>query len=349
MNKASIWRGVLTALSGLAMASGAAAHHSYAEYDQDAAKLIEIEGTLVKARWINPHSHLEVRIKGPDGKPAIVSIESGSTNAALRGGIPLEVFKVGSTVKVAGWPSRRSKLRMYGTNILSQDGQEAIIFPRAPARWTDKPLNNRARLEGGPVPTVGPPTIFHVWSSASYPGTGDNRDYELTPAGQKAKDAFDPVKNSGSPLKYCEPKGMPSIMMNPQPMSLEEQGKDRIVLRLEEYDTVRTIHLNSKADPAKQPKSSVGFSTGRWENGVLVVETSRINARFLESGQGIPLGPNVSTVERFTPSADGLRLDYEVVITDPQILAKPAVLKRAWAYRPDTKVMAQNCKEVSNK
>lgn len=345
MMKFRFLRGLIPALVVAATTSSAVAHHSYTEYDQDPSKLREIQGTLVKAQWINPHSHLEVRIKGPDGKPAIVSIESGSTNAALRSGIPLEVFKVGSTVKVAGWPSRRSDLRMYGTNILSQDGQEAIIFPRATARWTDKPLNNQRKLAGGPAPAVGPPTIFHVWTTAVMPTAAVFDVFDLTPAAKKAVTAFDPVKSGGSPLRYCEPKGMPSIMINPQPLSFEQQGKDKIVIRLEEYDTVRTIHLDSKLDPAKQPKSDVGFSTGRWENGVLVVHTSRISARFLESGRAIPLGSNASTVERFTPSPDGLTLDYESTVTDPYTLTKPAVLKYQWAYRPDAKVMKQNCKE----
>jgi hypothetical protein len=50
-------------------------------------------------------------------------------------------------------------------------------------------------------------------------------------------------------------------------------------------------------------------------------------------------------VERFTPTSDGSRLDYSLVITDPESLTTPAELRRIWVYRPGEEVLPFNCTE----
>lgn len=99
----------------------AGAHHSYVEFDD--RRTIEIEGTLTDAGWHNPHARLLVTTS--DGRRW--EIETSPVNHLRRLNAPLEVYEVGSTVKVAGWPSKRSASRTYGTNILSSDGQELVL------------------------------------------------------------------------------------------------------------------------------------------------------------------------------------------------------------------------------
>ncbi len=98
--------------------------------------------------------------------------------------------------------------------------------------------------------------------------------------------------------------------------------KSDIELRLEEYDTRRLIHLSRAAHPASQEKSPNGFSIGRWEGKTLIVETTRISARYLNN-TGVPLGPQTRLVERFTPREDGTRLEYSVEVTDAEVLTRP--------------------------
>jgi hypothetical protein len=116
------------------------------------------------------------------------------------------------------------------------------------------------------------------------------------------------------------------------------------LLRTEEYDTVRTIHMKAQGNSEAQPKTQVGFSIGRWEGKTLVIDTSRVNARYLNA-RGVPLGPSARFAERFTPTADGSRLDYTVTITDPDSLTAPAELKRHWVWRPGERVLPFNCGE----
>ena len=55
------------------------------------------------------------------------------------------------------------------------------------------------------------------------------------------------------------------------------------------------------------------------------------------------MSPDAALVERFSPSADGSRLNYTIVITDPRSLAMPVEGKRSWVWRPGEKVMPFNC------
>ncbi len=70
----------------------------------------------------------------------------------------------------------------------------------------------------------------------------------------------------------CESKGMPTIMEQPYPMEFVRAGDD-IRLRLEESDTVRTIHMSANLPRDPRPRSRLGRSTGRWDGSTLVVTT----------------------------------------------------------------------------
>lgn len=94
--------------------------------------------------------------------------------------------------------------------------------------------------------------IFRVWStSLSDPGSfpihppGEtseltNSDLPLTADARAAVAEFDPEIDA--PTLDCAAQGMPRIMWFPYPMEFVDQG-DRILLRLESYDAVRTIHM----------------------------------------------------------------------------------------------------------
>ena len=116
----------------------------------------------------------------------------------------------------------------------------------------------------------------------------------------------------------------------PNPMEFVDQG-DQILLRLEEYDTVRLISMRSEGSDEAIEATPLGHSVGRWEGRTLVVETDRINWRYF-SQNGLLQSEAIELVERFTPSEDGARLDYELTITDPALFTEPAVLTNSWVW-----------------
>jgi len=318
------------------------AHHAYAEYDQE--QTVEIEGTLTKAVFQNPHLSLKVQVAGRD--PVIWDIEGSGLNALERMNAPLEKYKLGDKVKVAGWPSKRASNRMFLTNLLSQDGVEMVTWRYATARWAKTAAgyaSDRTRFEGG-TPTANT-SVFRVWTvqvgvagaafDQSVAGLATTTRASLTEKGKAAAAAIRPVRASD-----CTPRGMPEIMFTPTPIELIDEG-DAIQLRVELYDSLRVIHMNGGES---QSAALLGYSVGRWEDKTLVVETTKISWRLLTDG--VPQSPAARLVERFTPSADGSRLDYTLTATDPEMLAAPVALKNTWVWRQSEHLLPYNC--VSN-
>ena len=77
------------------------AHHSFsATYDGN--KPITLRGTVSKLGWSNPHAHIYIDVKGPDGKVVTWEIESAGASNLLRAGIRKEDF-IGTEVIVKGF------------------------------------------------------------------------------------------------------------------------------------------------------------------------------------------------------------------------------------------------------
>jgi hypothetical protein len=323
----------------------ARAHHSYSEYDD--TKSVEVEGKLLDVAWQNPHARILVQAVDAKGTAVTWDIESAGLNNFRRMQVPLDIFKVGDTVKVAGWPSKRSGRRMYGTNLLAGDGQELVMWRYSKPLWAAKALgygSDRSLFESGTENDSA--TLFRTWASDlddpdANPGSlFAGTSWPLTEKARQAAARFNPVEDTTT--VGCTPKGMPAIMRQPFPIEFIDLGES-IALKLEEYDTVRTIHMRAGSD-TDAPRTPLGYSTGRWEDGTLVVETTKLNEPYLNN-TGAPMGPSAKLVERFSPSADGTRLSYTLSITDPDSLSQPIEGKRSWVWRPAERVMPFDCTE----
>jgi hypothetical protein len=85
----------------LAAAIPVQTHHSFsATYDGN--KPITLRGTVSKLGWSNPHAHIYIDVKGPDGKVVTWEIESAGASNLLRAGIRKEDF-IGTEVIVKGF------------------------------------------------------------------------------------------------------------------------------------------------------------------------------------------------------------------------------------------------------
>lgn len=332
------------ALAGTALLGNFAhAHHSYSEYDD--TKSVEVEGKLVEASWRNPHARIVVESVDAAGARVTWDIESAGLNNFTRMHVPLEIFKVGDTVKVAGWPSKRSSDRMYGTNLLSNDGRELVMWRYSKPLWSTKALgygSDFSLFETGTA--TGSATLFRTWVSdlddpdANPASLFAGTTWPLTAKAREAAARFNPITDTTT--EGCTPKGMPAIIRQPFPIEFVDRGAT-IEMKLEEYDTRRTIHMGASAT-TDVPRTPLGYSVGKWDGSTLVVETTRLNEPYINN-TGVPMGSMAKLVERFSPSADGSRLSYTIVVTDPDSLTAPVEGKRSWVWRPDEKVMPFNC------
>jgi hypothetical protein len=164
--------------------------------------------------------------------------------------------------------------------------------------------------------------------------------YPLTDAAKQSVAKFNRVKDN--PTLKCKAKGMPMIMENPYPFGISKVGND-IQIQIEEYDLRRTIHMNQTAPPRGTKPSLLGYSVGKWEGTTLIVTTSHISYPWFDQA-GIPQSAQSVLVERFTPTADGSRMDYTVTITDPVNFTKPVTLNRYWLDLGET-IVPYNCEE----
>jgi hypothetical protein len=121
---------------------------------------------------------------------------------------------------------------------------------------------------------------------------------------------------------------MPMTMMRPHRYAFVDRG-DVVELHGQYFDTVRMIHIGDAANLEDQPLTHLGYSVGRWEEGTLVVETSRIDWPYLDP-VGTPQSEAMEIVERFTLSDDQSRLDYHMTMTDPAIFTAPATYEKYW-------------------
>jgi hypothetical protein len=325
------------------IAPSAHAHHSYSEYDD--TKSVEVEGKLVEVAWRNPHARILVESVDAAGARVTWDIESAGLNNFRRMNVPLEIFAVGDTVKVAGWPSKRSNLRMYGTNLLAADGRELVMWRYSKPLWSAKALGYGADFSLFEAGTAsGSATLFRTWVSdlddadANPASLFAGLAWPLTQEAREVSAQFDPVTDTTT--EGCTPKGMPAIMRQPFPIEFVDRD-DTIELKMEEYDTRRTIHLRAAAASAAS-RTPLGYSAGKWEGSTLVVETTSLNEPYLNN-TGAPMSPAAKLVERFAPSADGSRLNYTLVINDPESLTTSVEGKRSWVWRPDERVMPFDC------
>jgi hypothetical protein len=136
-------------------------------------------------------------------------------------------------------------------------------------------------------------------------------------------------------------------MEQPYPLEIVDRG-DTIELLIEEYDTRRVVHMGGPgvAAAATAPPQPLGYSVGRFEGTTLAVTTTKSSWGHFDS-VGIPLSVDAVLEERFTPSADGSRLDYQLRVTDTATFTAPVELKKTWIWRPEVARGAYECRSVS--
>jgi len=186
--------------------------------------------------------------------------------------------------------------------------------------------------------------LFRVWSTQF--GHGHDPlwldEYPLTEVAKQKFSEWDPVSDTAAP--GCKPKGMPLIMEQPYPIEFV-RNDDAILLRMEEYDTVRTITMMDERSTIDSTRSILGHSKGRWDGNTLVVETEGVDFPLFDSN-GIPQGRNPSFIERFRVSDDGSQLLYELTATDSETFTEPVNLTRNWVWRPGERVEPYECVEA---
>lgn len=313
-------------------------HHSNAEYDTTEVR--ELEGEVASVSWRNPHVELTLRIENADGTESIWDLEAQDVNSLSRRGLDGSLINVGDIVRVAGHASTRRENNMSITNVLLSSGTEISIRGNPQPRWSTEHIGFvRTSVEEALAAAGEGEGVFRVWMSAA-PG-GFSAQLPLTSTARAAQAGWDPADD---PTMQCISSGMPAAMRlsPPHPIDLTDQG-DTIVLRVELFDIVRTIHMNVEADAGGQAATPLGYSVGHWEGDSLVVRTTNVSWPYFDHLGSIPQSDAVEMTEWFTVSDDGNQLVYDLLVIDSATFTQPVSGRWIMNWRPDLVVEPYEC------
>jgi len=326
---------VRTAVILSVLPAAALAHHSVG-VTFDMSQPVEVDGEIVEVRWQNPHMHFTMKTV-VDGVELLMGVEAIPATRLSRVGLSPEVLEIGSAVSAYGFPSRRYAGEMYATNLLLPDGREVLLDTPNP-HWTNNTIGTGLDVTPGQRGSDSSLGVFRVWSTEGQ-GFTDRPDTLVTEQARVVREQWDPF-SADNPFPGCSPKGMPTIMGQPNPMELVDRG-DEILIRIEEYDTVRVISMQDPPEQLAEP-TLLGHSFGRWDEDTLLVTTTGIDWR--NFGQdGLMQSEAMEVVERFRLNEDGSRLEYSQVLTDPWLFTEPFTRTRSWVWVPGDQVRPYEC------
>jgi hypothetical protein len=116
---------------------------------------------------------------------------------------------------------------------------------------------------------------------------------------------------------------VPRAMYMPYPFQIV-QSHTKINMVFEFANAERTIHL-TRMDPYPNI-GFMGYSTGRWERDVLVVESDLFTDATWFDRAGNFHSEALKVVERFTPMTRDA-IQYEATIDDPQVFSRPWTIR----------------------
>ena len=146
--------------------------------------------------------------------------------------------------------------------------------------------------------------------------------------------AFQRVFDEALSPKYdCQPLAPPTLVLSPFSMEIT-QWPDRVLLRYEKDDQLRTVWLDGR-EPTARDYGLQGFSVGRYEGNALVVITTHFVFDIIGFHDmiGVPSSTMKKVTERYW--RDGDQLKATITIEDPLFLRMAASVTTRWL--PSTK------------
>jgi hypothetical protein len=165
--------------------------------------------------------------------------------------------------------------------------------------------------------------------------------WPLTPS---ARNIMATSATLGSARAQCIPYGPPEVLIEPV-LTTIVVGDETVELTtdMDGVPVRRVIHLELAEHPRGLQSSRDGHSIGRWEEGVLVVDTIGFSSHPEGFGFGLPSSERKHLVERFSLSPDRRQLVYETRIEDPDVLTGVVTVSARLDFRPDLEPNYSGC------
>jgi len=166
--------------------------------------------------------------------------------------------------------------------------------------------------------------------------------YPFTADAQRAFDAYDPLAAAANQTDDCTVETMPGLLWSNNPMQIVQEN-ERIVMRFERGNTIRSIPVYGAAPSPDEPYTDLGYSVGRWVGEVLTIETTHITDGVIRNNRGYPISREARITERYwrDPGEDDLQM--ELLVDDPANYTGILKLGRVWIWSPDDQVRPWEC------
>jgi|KBSSwiStaDraftv2_1062776.scaffolds.fasta_scaffold10925_7 hypothetical protein len=114
------------AAAWFAIASSAAAHHSYAMFD--GTRTLSVTGTVAKLEWMNPHVFVWVHVPNPKapGGYDLYAFENGSPHVLAQHGWTKVTLQSGEKIIVEYWPLKDGRHGGHFLRAIHADGRVSL-------------------------------------------------------------------------------------------------------------------------------------------------------------------------------------------------------------------------------
>lgn len=169
----------------------------------------------------------------------------------------------------------------------------------------------------------------------------DIRKYTMdtTTAAKEWVAAYDPRLDE--PQKRCVSPGLVAAATWIFPFEILVT-ENRLTMMYEVYGLSRRVFMDSESQPEFYPESSMGYSTGRFENGEVIIETTLLT-RNTRDFNGEPVSENARIVERYFLTNNGSRLNLVMHQHDSENYLRPPIRRRIWDKNPDATIYPFEC------
>ena len=192
-------------------------------------------------------------------------------------------------------------------------------------------------LTAGAAPAAAQVELSGVWQPRYHedfperiPGP-ELRDYLGLPINDAARqfaESWDPSRIT-LPEEQCRVHVSPYILRGPLNLRIwvekhpQTQEVQAIKMYSSTYEQTRTIWMDGRPHPGPNaPHTWMGFSTGRWDGDMLIVETTHLKQGWVRRN-GLPMSDRANYTEYIVLNGD--MLTHIGVLVDPVFLAEPLV------------------------
>jgi len=229
----------------------------------------------------------------------------------------------------------------------------------APAQWLNYPTPGIPRTKDGkpnlnaPIPKGpgGHPDLSGIWL------VPDNTFFLSLTAGSKddpvpyqpwAKALVDQRvarEHRDDPLALCLPPGVPRVNTNVfHPFKIVQIPRETIILyETSANDEFREVFTDGRPLPKDPQPTWKGYSVGKWEGDIFVVDTIGFNDRgWLDTERGRPQTEALHVTERFH-RINFSTMEIVMTIDDPKAYTKPWNSTLTLHLQPDTELLESVC------